>query len=172
MSNDASTMSLEVEFGGQRQRTLVCRYVLSDGRDVKRWDRDPELPGPVPLTTEQQRELGRLEAMHEGELLGSAQVQILGKTVHFQRYSVTLSDGTLVTWSEGQPEGPKHDLGVAELDELRRLSEAHKGQTLGTYDEDVAGKPFKFTRVKYVLSDGTEVIRSSGKPSGEPSSSR
>jgi hypothetical protein len=47
------------------------------------------------------------------------------------------------------------------------LIEANKGEILGTYDEDVNDKPFKFTRVKYVLSDGTEVIQSSGKPDGE-----
>jgi hypothetical protein len=47
------------------------------------------------------------------------------------------------------------------------MSAAHKGETLGTYDEDVTDKPFKFTRVKYVLSDGTEFIQSIGKPGSE-----
>jgi hypothetical protein len=56
-------------------------------------------------------------------------------------------------------------LTAAEADEFHQLSAANKGETLGTYEEDVMGKPFKFTRVKYVLSDGTEVIQSVGKPS-------
>jgi hypothetical protein len=31
-------------------------------------------------------------------------------------------------------------------------------------EEVVTGEPFTFTRVKYALSDGTEVTQSSGKP--------
>jgi hypothetical protein len=79
-------------------------------------------------------------------------------------YSVTLSDGTVVRRSEGPPEGPKNDLTAADWEEVGRLTAANEGETLGTYDEDVNGKPFKFTRVKYVLSDGTEVIQSTGTP--------
>jgi hypothetical protein len=157
----------EVEFGGQRERMLHCRYVLSDGRAVIRAERDPEQPGPVPLTIKQKAELGRLASLQKGEFLGSAQVRMLGRTVTLQRYSFTLSDGTVVTRSEAQLEASTRDLSAAQRDELHRLSAAHKGETLGTYEEDVTGKPFKFTRVKYVLSDGTEVIRSSGEPTGK-----
>ena len=103
----------------------------------------------------------------KGKFLGSTQVQVLGRTFSLQKYSFTLSDGTVVTRSEGQPEGPKNKLTEADGDEMRQLAAANKGETLGTYDEDVSGKPFKFTRVKYVLSDGTEVIQSTGKPDGE-----
>ena len=71
-----------------------------------------------------------------------------------QKYSFTLSDGTVVTRSEGQPEGfKKSKLIGAEAEELSQLVAANKGNTLATYEEDVKGKPFKFTRVKYVLSD-------------------
>jgi hypothetical protein len=103
----------------------------------------------------------------KGEFLGSTQVLMLGRTVTFQRYSFTLSDGTVVIRSEAQLDASKRDLSVPQLYELARLSAAHKGETLGTYEEDVMGKPFKFTRVKHVLSDGTEVIRSTGKPGSE-----
>lgn len=156
----------EVEFGVQRKRTLTCRYVLSDGRAVTQWEADPEQPGPVDLTFMQWAELLRA-SLEEGEFLGSAQVQMLGRTVTLQRYSFKLSDGTVVTRSEAQLEASKRDLSGAQWGELYRLSAAHKGETLGTYEEDVRGKPFKFTRVKYVLSDGTEVIQSSGKPGSE-----
>lgn len=157
----------EVEFGGQRQRTLFCRYVLSDGRAVTRCETDPEQPGPVQLTIMQLAELARLAVLEKGELLGSTQVQMLGRTVTLQRYSFKLSDGPVVTRSEAQLDASKRDLSAAQWQELNRLSAAHKGETLGTYDEDVHGKPFKFTRIKYVLSDGTEVIQSTGKPGGE-----
>ena len=159
---------IEVEVGGQSQRSLCCRYLLSDGRGVNRYETDPELPGPVPLTFKQENELSRLAVLEKkGKFLGSTQVQVLGRTFSLQKFSFTLSDGTVVTRSEGQPEGPMNGMTAAEGDEFRQLAAANKGETLGTYDEDVWGKPFKFTQVKYVLSDGTEVIQSTGKPGGE-----
>jgi hypothetical protein len=158
---------IEVGVGGQSRRSLCCRYLLSDGRRVTRFETDPELPGPVPLTFAQESELVRLSVLEKkGEFLGSTQVQVLGRTFSLQHYSFTLSDGTVVTRAEGQSEGPKNDLTAADSNELYQLAAANKGETLGTYDEDVNGKPFKFTRVKYVLSDGTEVIQSTGKPDG------
>jgi len=161
----------EVEFGGQRARTLSCRYVLSTGRAVTMSEADPEQPaerpGSVHLTSTQWIELYQLASQGKGEFLGSTQVQVQGRTVTLQRYSFKLSDGTVVIRSEGQLDASKRDLSAAQWQELNRLSEANKGETLGTYDEDVNGKPFKFTRVKYVLSDGTEVIRSVGKPDGQ-----
>ena len=160
---------IEEEFGGQRVRRFTCRYVLSDGRAVSLPETDPEQPGPLPLTTEQQIELAQLVWLdHEkGKFLGSAPVQMLGRTVTLQKYSFTLSDGTVVTESEGQLDASKRDLSAAQWQELHQLAAAHKGETLETYDEDVNDKPFKFTRVKYVLSDGTEVIQSTGKLDGE-----
>jgi hypothetical protein len=86
------------------------------------------------------------------------------RTFILQKYAFTLADGTVVRRSEGRAEGPKNDLTAADWNELHELATANKGKTLGTYDEDVNGQSFKFTRVKYVLSDGTEVIQSSGKP--------
>ena len=154
----------DVEFEGQSQRTLRWRYVLSDGRIVDLPETDPELPGPVPLTREQQLELWQLVLPEKGKLIGSAQVQVHGRIFNLQKYSFTLSDGTVVTRSEGQPEGPKDRLTAADGIEFQQLAAANKGETLGTYEEDVMGKPFKFTRVKYVLSDGTEVLQSTGKP--------
>jgi hypothetical protein len=157
----------EVEFGGQRARTLTCRYVLTNGRAVTGAETDPEQPGPVHLTLMQYVELYRLASLEKGEFLGSAQVQMLGRTVTLQRYSFKLSDGTVVTRSEAQLDASKRDLSAAQWQELNRLSAAHQGEAVGTYDEDVNGKPFKFTRVKYVLSDGTEVTQSTGKPGSE-----
>jgi hypothetical protein len=156
-----------VEFGGQRARTLSCRYVLSNGRAVTMPEADPEQPaerpGSVHLTSVQWMELYQA-SLEGGKFLGSTQVQVHGRTVTLQSYSFKLSDGTVVTRSEGQLDASKRDLSVAQWQELNRLSAAQKGETLETYEEDVKGKPFKFTRVKYVLSDGTEVIQSSGKP--------
>jgi hypothetical protein len=159
----------EEEVGGRRHRMLWCRYVLSDGRSVTLPETDPEQLGPVPLTYRQEVELTRLAVLEKkGEFLGTTQIQVLGRTFSLQRYSFTLSDGTVVTRSEGESESfKKSQLTPVESDELHQLETANKGETLGTFEENVTSKPFKFTRVKYVLSDGTEVIRSTGKPGGE-----
>jgi hypothetical protein len=105
-------------------------------------------------------------SLEKGELLGSALVQVQGRTVSLQRYSFKLSDGTVVTRSVGELDAAKRDVSVAQWQELNRLYTANKGETLETYEEDVRGKPFKFTRMKYMLSDGTEIIQSVGKPGG------
>jgi hypothetical protein len=52
----------------------------------------------------------------------------------------------------------------ADWKELHQLIAGHQGQTLSTYEEEVLGKVLQFTMVKYVLSDGTEVIRSYSEP--------
>jgi hypothetical protein len=150
------------------ERTLACRYTLSDGREETIGEGDPELPGAAKvLTPKQSREAAMLAALKQRELLGSEQVQMYGKTFNFTKYSVTLSDGTRVVWSEGKPQGPKTSLTEADWKELHKLIAAHQGQTLSTYEEEVLGKVLQFTMVKYVLSDGTEVIQSIGVPGSE-----
>jgi hypothetical protein len=157
----------EEEVGGQRLRMFMCRYVLSSGRAVIYTEGDPEQFGQLPLTTEQKWELVRLEFGKKGKFLGSEEVQRLGTNITFQKYSFTLADGTVVIRSEAQLNPAMCDLTAAQWDELNQLSTANSGETVDTYEEDVTGKPFKFRRAKYVLSDGTEVIQSTGKPASE-----
>jgi hypothetical protein len=164
------TKVINTEFEGQVvHRTLICRYTLSDGREETIGEGDPELPAAAKvLTPQQSREVAMLgAALKQRELLGSEQVQMYGKTFNFTKYSVTLSDGTRVVWSEGEPQGPKTSLTEADWKELHKLIAAHQGQTLSTYEEEVLGKVLQFAMVKYVLRDGTEVIQSTGKPGDE-----
>ena len=116
------------------QRTLACRYTLSDGREETIGEDDPELPAAAKvLTPKQLLEVSKLGAvLKQRELLGSEQVQMYGKTFNFTKYSVTLSDGTRVVWSEGEPQGPKTSLTEADWKELHKLMAAHQGQTLST----------------------------------------
>ena len=119
---------VQVEVGGRIQRHLTCHYVLSDRRGVIRSEPDPELPGPVPLTFKQQMELDRLAVLEKkGKFLGSTQVQVLRRTFSLQRYSFTLSDGTVVKRSEGQPEGPKNNLTAADGDEVPPVGRGEQG---------------------------------------------
>ncbi|MCP4257620.1 MAG: hypothetical protein GY774_08870 [Planctomycetes bacterium] len=52
----------------------------------------------------------------------------------------------------------------AQLNEIRQLKKTGPGEDLGTYEETVEGRVFSFKREKYLLSDGTEVIWSIGRP--------
>jgi len=159
------TTIIDTDLDGQIDRTLICRYTLSDGREVTVGESDQELGTPaIRLTSEQQQELSRLVSLKEGELLGSRETQMFGKTFTFQEYLFRLSDGTVVTRSEGKPQGLKTNLTDTDWKELRELRKAGASETLGTYQEEVRGKLLKFSRVRYILSDGTEVIQSDGEP--------
>ncbi len=159
---------IDTEFEGENQRALIWRYVLSDGKEASVGEVDPGLPSPVKiLTSEQTRELSRLVSLEKGEFLGTVRAEVYGKSFVFRKYAFKLSDGTVVTRSDGEPEGRKSNLTNADWKELRELLMAHKGETLGTYDEEVMGKLLRFERVKFVLSDGTVVIWSRGVPNSE-----
>jgi len=155
--------AIDTECGGQTLRTLLCCYVLSNGRVVNTGESDTNLPAPSTLlTTNQMDEFWRLVRLKEGKFAGTAQAQVCGRNFNFKRYQYKLSDGTLVTQSEGEPEGGKSELGADDWKELRGL--LSKGQPMGGYNEEVNGTVFHFTSTKLVLSDGTEVIWSHGTP--------
>jgi hypothetical protein len=159
--------AIDMEYQGQTIfRTLLCYYVLSNGRVVSIGEQDTNLPAPsVMLTTNQLSEFWRLVRLKEGEFAGTAQAQVGGRNFNFKRYQYKLSDGTTVTQSEGDPEGGKSELGADDLKELGGL--LSKGQPVGGYDEEVNGTVFHFTSTKLVLSDGTEVLWSHGTPQSD-----
>jgi len=157
--------AVDTEVEGQTHRTLVCRYVLASGREVTRGETDTESPLPtVVLTTEQDTELTRLLLLDQGEYLGRREEEVLGQTFAFETYQVTLSDGTVVTRGTGEPLVGRTRLTQADWKELKGLAEAEAGEDLGTYEEEIRGKVFVFERRRYILSDGTEVIRANGTP--------
>jgi hypothetical protein len=160
------TKVIDTELDGQIQRTLICRYVLADGREVTQGRGDPDLAPPSKfLTPKQHRELSRLVSLKQGEFLGNVEAQMFGKTFTFKRYSFQLSDGTVVTHSEGEPPGPKTQLTEADWKELGSLRiNKRAGEPLAEYSEQIDGKVFRFSPARYVLSDGTRVVWSLGKP--------
>ena len=80
---------------------------------------------------------------------------LYGKSITFAKDAFQLADGTVVTHSEGEPQGQKTDLTEADWVELRGLRKAGAGEVLGEYDAEINGKAFRFKPVRYVLSDGT-----------------
>jgi len=156
---------IEDDIEGQTHRTLICRYVLADGREKTVGEGDPELPMPTKmLTSEQTFEVGRLQRLGEGEVLGTFEKQMYGKTFTFETHLFTLADGTVVTHAEGTPVGGKTALNQADWDELRALQEQNAGEALGTYEEEIDGTVFTFERNRYILGVGTEVIQAQGTP--------
>lgn len=73
-----------------------------------------------------------------------------------------LSDGRTMDIKEGV--GGKFFLTAAQRQEWVQARNANSGQDLGTYEEEVEGRTFAFTRQRFVPSDGTELITSCGKP--------
>jgi len=159
------TKVIETDLNGQTHRTLICRYVLTDGRAVIRGESDPDARAPAKfLTAEQQRELSRLVSLKQGQLVGQFEAALYGKMFTFAKYSFQLSDGTEVARSEGEPQGLKSDLTLADRAELRELRKTGAGEALAEYDAQVNGQWVRFKPVRYTLSDGTQVLQARGQP--------
>jgi hypothetical protein len=156
---------IDTEVEGQIQRTLLCHYVLADGREKTIGEGDPALTPPTKrLTPEQINEVWRLKRLGQGEFLEEVEKSMYGKTFTFESCLFTLADGTVVTLAEGSPAAAKTTLSEADWKELRGLQKADAGEDLGTYEEEIRGKVFTFARERYLLGDGTEVIHAEGIP--------
>jgi hypothetical protein len=70
----------------------------------------------------------------------------------------------VVTHSIGTPKGQlKTSLTEADWEEFNQLKQTNEGEYLGTEEKQVKGRIFTFTRKRFILSDGTEIIRSEGR---------
>ena len=150
---------------GNLFRVCQYKYTLADGRERIVAESDPELPPPAWVPSpEQIAEIWGLRGLKQGEFLGYQDRQILGKTITFETYIFTLSDGMKVTHSVGEVKGQRINLTDADREELRKLRETNRGEDLGTEVSEVRGRTFSFKRERFILSDGTEVIWSKGEP--------
>jgi hypothetical protein len=148
-------------------RVCQYKYVLADGRALTFTESDPELPPPAKVpSSEQIWEIWRLRRLKQGEFLGFLDRQVLGKTIAFETYIFTLSDGRAVTHSVGEVKGKRINLTDADREELRKLREANQGEDLSVEVSEVKGRTFSFKGERFILSDGTEVIWSKGEPKG------
>ncbi len=69
-----------------------------------------------------------------------------------------------MTYAEGAPQGRKVKLTKPDQAELSKLRQAAAGEPLAEYRAEIQGETFRFKPVKYVLSDGTEVVWAEGRP--------
>ncbi|MGO8929352.1 MAG: hypothetical protein ACLQU3_21005 [Limisphaerales bacterium] len=162
------TTVIETEVGSQVDRTLICRYVLPDDREVIMGESDPAVGSSgTHLSAAQRDELMRLVGLKSGTFIGSIERQLFGRSFTFERYSYKLADGTVAIRAEGQPTGLKRNLTEADWSELANLTKAGAGELLGKYEQEIRGKLFSFEKKRYILSDGTEVVRSRGVPKAD-----
>ena len=156
---------IDTQVEGDLHRVCVYKYVLADGRELTvGGEADPEF-----LNFEQILEVGRLRLLKQGDFLGYDDRDVQGKTFNFETYIFTLSDGTVVTHAIGGPKGhEKTWLTEADWEELSILLvqsvQSEEGEDLGIEEKEIRGRIFVFERKLYILSDGTEVIWSDGKP--------
>jgi hypothetical protein len=156
---------IESNVEGHISRTCIYEYTLGDGRTetVGEGGPDPNTWTPV-LSPEQKKEVWRLRSLKQGEYLGDLDREIHGHTFSCETYIFTLADGTIVTHAVGVRKHRKTHLTDADWEELHSLKEADAGQYLDTYEEEIRDQVFVLVRKRYILNDGTEVIKSIGKP--------
>jgi hypothetical protein len=159
----------DMQVRGDVHRACTYRYVLADGREMTIGEGDHDLPSPVnPLGAEVIREVLSMRRLQQGTFVGREDRDVHGRPFTFETYIFTLPDGTVVTHALGEPKGFKKDLTPRDWEELRGLQEAWKGEDLGTQEKTVLDRVFSFKKQRFVLSDGTEVIRSVGVPNDNP----
>lgn len=128
--------------------------------------RDTPTPwGPIP---DDLREWASLRKQGKGQLIGVDDLTVngqFGRRLFVYRYQ--LSDGQTLEMPEGAG-ALKPILSTAQKEEWIQAKKVVSGQNLGTYEEQVLGHTFAFTRQRFVLSDGTEILWSYGKPKDNP----
>jgi hypothetical protein len=162
------TAIIETEIDGGVDRTLICRYVMPDGREVTMGEGDPQAErSATHVSAVRRKELLRLAGLNAGTFISSVERQMYGRSYTFERYSYKLADGSVAIRAEGRPSGPKQELTKADRSELADLTKAGAGELLGRYEQEVRGKLFSFEKKRYVLRDGTQVVRSRGTPKAD-----
>lgn len=93
---------VEKEVNGRLiSRYFRFKYILSDGREIKSGDHDPDFKER--LTEAQDEELISLLRADEYERLDIEKKEVRGRMFSFERNRFVLTDGTEVVWSVGRP---------------------------------------------------------------------
>jgi hypothetical protein len=101
------------------------------------------------------------------ELVGVVETEVNGKLQprHFS-FKYMLSDGRETKIGEGDPDTQDRERSLtnAQEDEVISLMRADEYVKIGSEKKEVRGRMFYFERNRFVLSDGTVVIKSTGRP--------
>jgi len=140
-------------------------YLLlsEDGRSMKNipesWADSPE------QAVETAEEIDLLRQQDARELVSVTEQEVNGKLIRRSlRFKYVLADGREIKSSDTDPDF-KEFLTEAKQEELISLLRADEYVRIGFEKKEVRGRMFSFERNRFVLSDGTEVIWSIGRPS-------
>ena len=155
-----------IEKRPERGYLLVSEDGLASTNIPESWADNPEHAVRVKEELDLQKRQGK------GELVEVIEIEANGQLDYrILRYEYHLSDGQTVKSPDFEPDDPGQWTVTGERqEELRQLRLEGKGQELTPEERQVHGRVFTFKKCRYILSDGTEVIRSMGRPKdNEPS---
>jgi len=164
---------------GQTIKVNKYKYVLSDGREIivnEGTNADKRTPEEVKADLqkrfeqkwkahEEKTRRARQEGRRE-EITKVAEVKMAGKV--FTKYLIKyrMPDGSEVDVEEGADlEKELQAFAGQELDQLANDMMENEGELLDTEEREIEGKKFTFSRCKYKLKNGREIIYSEGEPS-------
>jgi hypothetical protein len=140
-------------------------YLLEseDGRTManipESWADNPE------HAVEVKEELDLLKQQGAGELVSVVEKEVNGKLIsRFFQSKYILEDGREIKSGDFDPDF-NESLADAKREEIMSLLQADEYVTIGYEKKEFRGRIFYFERNRFVLSDGTEVIWSVGRPS-------
>jgi len=183
----ATTVGLKVRKLCFRGREPDGTYIFStepetveteDGRTVTTSYRvgimaDPNKTMDVTMDVEQKikdlEEIDLLRQQDDRELLRVTEKEVNGKPQPRSfGFKYVLADGREETMGEGDPDTQDRERSLTkeQQEELLnlRLHGAGKEEYIGIEEKEVRGRVFVFKRQRYILSDGTEVVVSVGRP--------
>ena len=138
---------------------LVSEDGLKAATIPESWADNPE------HAVEVKEELDLLKQQDAGELVSVLEKEVNGKLTSRTFISkYILADGREIKSSDRDPD-LKESMTEAQKEEIISLLRADEYVTIGFEEKEVRGRMFSFERNRFVLSDGTEVIWSHGKPS-------
>ena len=158
---------VEQEVNGKlSSRSFRFKYILSDGREIKSSDRDPDFNEF--LAEAQQEELISLLRADEYVTMGFEKKEFRGRMFSFRRNRFVLSDGTEVIWSVGRPsedsqsevktivkDAKEADQILKDRREINNLRQQDKRQLIGLDELMANGELDRRVLVyQYQLSDG------------------
>jgi len=144
-------------------------FISDDGQSVVTMD-DEDVQD-VRQTQDDLQEMKLLSDQGKREVIRVIEISANGHPEpRLLTYKYQLADGRTREMGEAAPEdGGAYTLTNAQNEEMIQLKEAGPGEDLGTYEEDVQGRTFVFRRQQYLLSDGTKILWSIGKPKNNAS---
>ncbi len=141
------------------------RVLREDGRSM--WVFSNKTADNPELAVQTAEEMDLLKQQGIKELVSVHEIEVNGRLGRRRfGYEYTLSDGRTIRQNEDDPDTKDREssLTQAQEDEIMNLLRAEEYVTIGFEEKEFRGRTFSFERNRFVLSDGTEVIKSNGKP--------